>query len=532
MKKSIFAFIIFLAILLIPFAMRPEKQAADYAENADTLVIVTPHSESIKLEFANAFKKYYFNRYGRNINIDFRNIGGTSDIIRYIDSRFESEFKDYYTSKGLEWNNTVKASFTSKLPPDASDEAKKARQLFMESNVGIGLDLFWGGGTFDQSKMASKGYAVDGGAFVRHPEYFKPEIIPQNFAGETFYDKNGLYYGVCLSSFGICINPDVVRECGVDPNDVKCWDDMARKEFFGKVVVADPSKSGSVTKCFESILQEKMYKAVNKYGVEKGLEIGFAEGFSLIRRIIANSRAVTDSASKVTREIASGNGGIGMAIDFYTLAEQQFTASMSPEGRGKIRYITPEGGSFVSADPIQMMRGAKNRKQAEAFIDFCLSEDGQKLWNHRPGTPGGPSKYALLRPPIRRDIHERSDSSNLSEGSYNPYISSENVYYNGRWTGPYFNLIRILIRTTMQDVVEEMREAHYAILQAGGYEKVPQAAAAFNRMIVPYSEARNASRKLSKENNSNVGIAALRREWSMQAIKNYREAAELARKGL
>lgn len=308
---------------------------------------------------------------------------------------------------------------------------------------------------------------------------------------------------------------------------------MARPEFFGKAVVADPSKSGSVTKCFESILQEKMYKAAAAYGPEKGLEKGFADGFELIRKIVANSRAVTDSAGKVPREIASGNGAIGMAIDFYALAEQQFTAAMSPENREKIRYITPEGGSFVSADPVQLLRGAPNRQQACDFIDFCLSKEGQKLWNHRPGTPGGPHKYALLRPPVRKDVHEEAIPENLSDGSYNPYISSKNVYYNGRWTGPYFNLIRILIRTTMLDVIEEMREAHRAILQAGGYDKVPQAAAAFNRMIVPYSAARQASKNLTvHKNNSAVDVAALRRKWSAEAIKNYREAAILAGKGL
>lgn len=533
MKKIFFALGIFLILLLIPFILKPAPQKADSAENVDTLVIVTPHVDSIKSEFEQAFKEYYFEKYNRSIRIDYRNMGGTSDIIRYISDRFESEFRRFYESKNLEWNPVVQAAFTRAQLPGAAAEAKNARKMFLDSNIGIGIDLFFGGGTFDQARMAQKGYAADAKVKERHPEYFRHDVIPPSFAGEVFYDPNGLYYGVCLSSFGICINPDVVKECGLKVSDITCWDDMARDEFFGKVIVADPSKSGSVTKCFESILQEKMFQATKKYGKEKGPALGFEEGFNLIRRIVANSRAVTDSAGKVPREIASGNGAIGMAIDFYTLAEQQFTASMSPEGREKIRYITPKGGSFVSADPVQLLRGAPNRKQACEFIDFCLSEKGQKLWNHRVGVPGGPRKYALLRPPIRRDVHEKAKKENLSDGSYNPYVSSENVFYNGRWTGPYFNLIRILIRTTLLDVIDELQEAHLAILQAGGYDKVPQAAAAFNRMIVPYSEAKAASKALSVyPGHTALDVAAVRRSWSAQAIKNYREAAELARKGL
>lgn len=533
MKKTIFALGIFLILLVIPFVLRDKPEAADFADAEDTLVIVTPHVDSIKSEFEHGFREYYFKKYNRNIKIDYRNMGGTSDIIRYISDRFESEFRRYYEASGKKWNNVVRSAFTRNQPINAPAEAAEARKMFLESNVGIGIDLFFGGGTFDQARMAQNGYAADAEVAKRHPEYFSNDVIPPSFAGEVFYDKNGLYYGVCLSSFGICINPDAVAECGIDPADITRWDDMGRKEFFGKVVVADPSKSGSVTKCFESILQAKMFQAVQKYGVEKGVNIGFEDGFKLIRSIVANSRAVTDSAGKVTREIASGNGAIGMAIDFYTLAEQQFTSAMSPENKAKIRYVTPKGGSFVSADPVQMLRGAPNRQQACDFIDFCLSKEGQKLWNHRPGVNGGPRKYALLRPPIRKDIYKDVKKEDLSEGSYNPYISSQNVYYNGRWTGPYFNLIRILIRTTMLDVIEEMREAQKAILDAGGHDKVPQASAAFNRMTVAYPDAGKASALLRvSADHSAVDVAAVRRKWSAEAIKNYREAAELAGKGL
>lgn len=533
MKKTFFALGIFLILLFIPFILRRAPQNADFSDAEDTLVIVTPHVETIKSEFENAFREYYFKKYNRSVRFDYRNMGGTSDIIRYISDRYESEFRRYYESKGGKWTPLVQSAFTRDQAANAPEEAKNARKMFLESNIGIGIDLFFGGGTFDQGRMAQKGYAADAEVKKRHPEYFSNEVIPPAFAGEIFYDPNGLYYGVCLSSFGICVNPDAVEECGLDVADIKCWDDMARPEFFGKVVVADPSKSGSVTKCFESILQEKMYKAVQKYGTKKGLETGFADGFDLVRRIVANSRAVTDSAGKVTREVASGNGAIGMAIDFYTLAEQQFTSAMSPVGKEKIRYITPEGGSFVSADPVQLLRGAENKKIACEFIDFCLSYEGQKLWNHRVGVKNGPKRYALLRPPIRKDVHTNSKAEELSPGSYNPYISSQNVYYNGRWTGPYFNLIRILIRTTMLDVIEEMRAAHKAILEAGGYEKVPQAAAAFNQMIVPYREAKKASKSLYvSENHTAVDVAAVRRNWSNQAIQNYRKALELAKKGL
>ena len=63
MKKIIFASAVFLLLLVIPFVLKPAAESADSAPAEDTLVIVTPHVETIKSEFAHAFKEYYFKKY-------------------------------------------------------------------------------------------------------------------------------------------------------------------------------------------------------------------------------------------------------------------------------------------------------------------------------------------------------------------------------------------------------------------------------------------------------------------------------------
>lgn len=144
----------------------------------------------------------------------------------------------------------------------ADAEAKLARRKFLESEVGIGIDLFAGGGTYDQGKQAARGFAVDGGLQARHPEYFKPDVIPQKFGGDVIYDAGGRYYGVCLASFGICYNADRLKElAGLGAVPPKRWSDLGRPEFFNTVVTADPTKSGSANKCYETILQQAMHEA-------------------------------------------------------------------------------------------------------------------------------------------------------------------------------------------------------------------------------------------------------------------------------
>ena len=61
----------------------------------------------------------------------------------------------------------------------------------------------------------------------------------------------------------------------------------------------------------------------------------------------------------------------------------------------------------------------------------------------------------------------------------------------------------------------------------------PEGTEELDERIVPYREAKKASKSLYvSENHTAVDVAAVRRNWSNQAIQNYRKALELAKKGL
>lgn len=535
MKKYLIAFLPFVFLLLIVFMMR-DKGTNDIEigdKDFDTLVIVTPHTDQIKYEFAEAFKDYYFKKHNRKVKFDYRTLGGTSDIVRYIYDQYESNFRHYYEKElGKSWSDEIAQNFANINVSKKNVSAVQARKDFLNSDVSIGIDLFWGGGTFDHNRQAQQGFAVDGKVKERHPEYFVEEILPFSYAGEKIYDEQGRYYGICLSSFGVCFNGDRVAEIG-ENFVINDWKQLGDTRLFNQCIIADPSKSGSVNKCFESIIQQSMSDAVAQYGEKSGVAIGWSNGLNLIKRIVGNSRYIADSAGKVTREIAKGNGTGGIAIDFYALSESEYSSAMSKSKKPTIFYQAPISGAPISADPIQLLRGSPNRKVAEEFIDFLLSVDGQKLWNFRLGTPGGPRKYALRRPPIRKDMYEERHHKYFADKDYNPYKTAENIVYRGDWTGRYFNLIRTLIRCTMLDVEAELKLAWGAIIEAGGPEKVPQAMSYFNRDIVSYGQCPMAAKSLyPSENNTMLDIVQLRKRWSMEAMENFKKAYELAKKGL
>lgn len=525
LRRTLLAALPLLLLLAIPILLKPDQPVADQDEEAEKLVIVTPHTEPIRAEFAAAFEEHYRKIHQQNIRVEYRTIGGTSDIVRYIADRFEAEFRLLWENAGNEWNAETAAAFSN-----SRQEQHPARKAFLASNTCIDIDIFWGGGVYDHSKQASKGFAVDGGVQQRHPEYLQEHIIPERFGGDVFYDRQGRFYGTCLASFGICYNPD--RVAAMTPDTVPdTWMSLGEPRFLNTLAVSDPTKSGSANKCYEAILQQCMQEAVKKLGNEKaGVAAGWLEGFNLIKRIVANSRLITDGASQVPREISAGNAAAGMAIDTYGLSEQQWSEEV--QGVPSIRYLPPRGGSAVSADPVQILRGAPNRKAAEAFVDFLLSVEGQKLWNYRAGTPGGPKKYALRRVPIRRDLYTPEHLQYFADPDYDPYVAGANFVYHAAWTGPAFNLIRVLVKCTALDTQQELRAAWIAILKAGGPEKVPEAMKEFNSFPVPYSDARKAAAGLAvNEKNPLLNVVRLQRSWSEYAIQHYRRAAELARQG-
>ena len=210
---------------------------------------------------------------------------------------------------------------------------------------------------------------------------------------------------------------------------------------------------------------------------ESALSEGWANGLKLIRRIGANTRYFTDSATKIPFDVAQGNAAAGMCIDFYGRTYNEITTH--PERGARIHYITPPGGSSFSVDPIAMLRGAPHPSIAAAFIDFVLSPAGQKIWAFRPGTPGGPKQKALRRLPIRKDLYTRANRAHGSDPEVLPFDDNKGFEYISAWTGGHFNPLRFIVRVMCIDTHDELQNAWQALIQSGF---PPMALAAFNRI--------------------------------------------------
>jgi ABC-type Fe3+ transport system substrate-binding protein len=525
------------AVLLLPFLLRP--RSAPPARADETVVIITSHNEAIRAEYGRAFREWYQRRTGRTINVDWRVIGGTSEINRYLDSEYVAAFERHWTGPlRRPWGNDIQAAFRDPAvqpgPDPAQDTpAQAARRAFLASTVGCGIDLFYGGGSYDYVWHARAGRLVDSGIMRLHPEWFEPGVIPRSYTGETYWDPQGLWVGTVLSSYGILYNRDALRRLGIAREPTE-WADLASPPYLGEIALCDPTKSSSIAKAFDNVIQQQMRRRVRRapdstqtpaQQEARAIREGWVEGLRLIQRIGANARYFTDSSQKPPIDVMQGNSAAGMCIDFYGRTEDE--AARQRSGSARLGFLAPAGGTVLSPDPLALLRGAPHPEAALAFIEFSLTMEGQALWDLKVGAPGGPVQYALRRLPIRRDFYDRRDLLPYrSDPGENPYGTGAGTDFHPEWTNGLMREMAFIVRVMCQDTHADLVRAWRAIIAAG----MPAEALAVlgDMSAVDYGQA-GGRIKAVLNSRSKVDEVQFAHELADRFRAQYRRAEELAR---
>jgi len=533
MKRAMFILALGV-VLVIPFLLRPARTSGPPADR--TVVVITPHNEAIRSEFGLGFQKWYREKTGKTVAVDWRVIGGTSEITRFLESEYLSSFQNHWTHQlGKAWSSDVQGAFANgRLAKDASPAAQEARAEFLASDVGCGIDVFFGGASFDYELQADAGRIVESGLPQLHPDWFVDTVMPPSFAGQPFWDKGGRWFGAVLSNYGMIYNLDSLSRLGVP--EPRAWDDLQDPRLIGEVALCDPTKSSSIAQAIENVIQEQIYREWSRLEKTTGrpradleaeaVRRGWENGLHLLQRIGANARYFTDSSQKPPIDVQQGNSAVGMCIDFYGRAEEQSARERS--GRRRLGYFSPPAGTVTSCDPIALLRGAPHRDVALAFLEYSLSLEGQKLWNFQPGTPGGPQRFALRRLPIRRDFYQHNEFKPYrSDPEIDAYAGENPLVYNPAWTGDIFRETAFVVRVMCQDTHNELVDAWRAVIAAG----LPADALAEmgDLSAVSYADARTRI-KAALNSKSKVDEVRLANELAGRFRTQYARAADLARR--
>lgn len=237
-------------------------------------------------------------------------------------------------------------------------------------------DIFWGGESalFDklaEQKLLAKLNLPKGVVDSIPDSIGKPKPIPLK-------DPNGFWIGTVLEPYGLVYHPKLLAKLGVpEPKD---WDDLLHPKLKGHVVQCAPTRSSSSHATYEVILQRD----------------GDAKGWDWLKRLAANTGIFTARSRDVPSVVARGEFAAGFAVPSYMAFEDRLAGY-------ELKFVAPKT-AWITPEPIGILAGAKNPKAAAAFIEYMLSERGQRMAMERgvfPITPkyrvqGAPGSQAEL----------------------------------------------------------------------------------------------------------------------------------------
>ena len=358
------------------------------------VVIITPHVDAIRHEFGRGFAAWHEREFGERAEVDWRNVGGTSDALRFVRSEFANK-------------------------PD-----------------GIGVDMMFGGGQEPYLVLAGQNLTWS----------YKPAAkilagLPQSVQGVEVYDRGYRWFAAALSSFGILQNTRVQEALGLSP--ARRWDDLSQPNLIGWVGAGDPRNSSTMLVMYESLLQA--------YGWDKG--------WQMLTRIGGNVRKFDRVSSSTAKDVTLGETAYAFAIDFYGFSQ------IAIAGPTNMAFVLPEDVTALNADCIAILKGAPNRLAAQRFLEFVLSEDGQRLWFLKRGDPGGPQRFSIERMSIRPDFYERYRG--LSNIKSSPYELKQTFTYNSKLGGDRREVVAALFGTLLVDTHTELQAAWRAVIRRG-----------------------------------------------------------------
>src|SRR5438552_13207036 len=289
-------------------------------------------------------------------------------VSKFIHDAALKAFAEYAKEK---WNVAVKVSAIPAGTPIAYGRV-------VEWKGKPEVDILWGGESALFEKLADQKLLqkveISRESWESIPASIgKPKPIPLK-------DRDGYWVGTALEPYGLVYHPKKIQRLGMA--EPKEWDDLLDPRLKGEVAQCAPTRSSSSNATYEVIL--------SMYGEEKG--------WDWLTKLAANTGHFTARSRDVPTVVAKGEYTAGFAVPSYMAFEEKLAGF-------ELKFVAPKN-AFVTPEPMAILAGARNPKAARAFIEFLLTERGQKVFMERglfqitprykvQGPPGSTAEMAV-----------------------------------------------------------------------------------------------------------------------------------------
>jgi len=342
----------------------------------------------------------------------------------------------------------------------------------------------------------------------------KAEGIPEKVGAYPIHDPDNFYMGFAASGYGIMWNTRYLKAKNLP--EPKEWDDLKKAVYFDHVGMSSPSRSGTTHLTVETVLQGE----------------GWEKGWATWKEVSGNFKMITERSFGVPEGVNSGDFGIGLVIDFFGFSSK---ATGFP-----VEFVYPTVTTLVPAN-IGIVKSPPHPQAAEAFVEYLLSVEGQKL---------------LLEPAIRR-LPVNPATYELAPPDFpNPFKDASigaAVKFDVDKSGARYNIVNslfdVLFTYRLADLTAATKAIHAAEAALAGKSNaeaaklVQEARALVDKMPITEDEAidekypgvftsdvfkdrRKADTKVPPRQ------AEMEEKWDAFALANYREAKAKAEQAL
>lgn len=174
---------------------------------------------------------------------------------------------------------------------------------------------------------------------------------------EGYRNKTGFFTNYLLSGSNLLVNTELEAQLGIT---ITSYADLLNPVLKGKIAMGDATRSSSAFAQLTNILL-----------VKGGYDSDAAWDF--VRQLMVQMNGVMiGSSSAVYRGVAQGEYVVALTYEDPSVA-------LLADGAKNVRVVYPSEGAVWLPSASAIVAGAKNLDNAKLFLDFLISDEGQKI---------------------------------------------------------------------------------------------------------------------------------------------------------